>query len=174
MLLSHVWLFAIPWTAACQAPLSMGFSRQEFWSGLPCSSQRIFPTQGLNPRGFLHWGRFFSIWAPPNHLVLTKLQRPSQAARDSDSTALEWGPESCILIRTTHTAPHFPAQAVMMQRVPCITPKTLTYRYHENGSVFLRAEYFCGKHLNLLLMPTPVRTQTIWALESWTNLREVT
>ena len=32
---SHVPLFATPWTVACKAPLSMGFSRQEYWSGLP-------------------------------------------------------------------------------------------------------------------------------------------
>jgi len=36
--LSHVWLFATPWTAAYQAPLPMGFSRQEYWSGLPLPS----------------------------------------------------------------------------------------------------------------------------------------
>ena len=36
--LSCVWLFATPWTAAHQAPLSMGFSRQECWSGLPLPS----------------------------------------------------------------------------------------------------------------------------------------
>ena len=36
--LSHVWLFAIPWTVAYHAPLSMGFSRQEYWSGLPFPS----------------------------------------------------------------------------------------------------------------------------------------
>ena len=36
--LSHVWLFATPWTAAHQAPLSMGFSRQEYWSGSPLPS----------------------------------------------------------------------------------------------------------------------------------------
>ena len=35
VLLSHVWLFATPWTVACQARLSMGFSRQEYQSGLP-------------------------------------------------------------------------------------------------------------------------------------------
>ena len=33
---SPVQLFVIPWTIALQAPLSMGFSRQEYWSGLPC------------------------------------------------------------------------------------------------------------------------------------------
>ena len=45
---SHVQLFATPWTIACQAPLSMGFSRQEYWSGLPFLFQGIFPTQGWN------------------------------------------------------------------------------------------------------------------------------
>ena len=46
-----------PWTVACQAPLSMGFSRQEYWSGLPCPTQRIFTTQGSNP-GLTNCGHF--------------------------------------------------------------------------------------------------------------------
>ena len=40
--LSHVRLLAIPWTAAYQAPLSVGFSRQEYWSGVPSPSPRPF------------------------------------------------------------------------------------------------------------------------------------
>ena len=40
--LSHVQLFATPWTAAYQAPLSMGFSRQEYWSGVPLPSPIMF------------------------------------------------------------------------------------------------------------------------------------
>ena len=44
---------ATPWTVVCQASLSMGFSRQEYWSGLPFSSPAIFPTQESNP-GLLH------------------------------------------------------------------------------------------------------------------------
>ena len=51
--LSRVWLFATPWTVAYQDPQSMGFSRQEYWSGLPFPSLGIFPTQGLN-LGLLH------------------------------------------------------------------------------------------------------------------------
>jgi len=39
--LSHVWLVATPWTAAYQAPLSMGFSRQEYWSGVPLPSLKM-------------------------------------------------------------------------------------------------------------------------------------
>ena len=47
--LSRVRLFAIPWTAAYQAPPSMGFSRQEYWSGLPFPSSGDLPERGLNP-----------------------------------------------------------------------------------------------------------------------------
>src|SRR5574337_648141 len=48
-LLNRVQLFVTPWTIAYQVPPSMGFSRQEDWSGLPFLLQEIFPTQGLNP-----------------------------------------------------------------------------------------------------------------------------
>ena len=44
-----VWLFATKWTASRKAPLSMGFSRQEYWSVLPCPPTGIFPAQGWNP-----------------------------------------------------------------------------------------------------------------------------
>ena len=48
-LLSHVWLFATLWTAACQVPLSMGFSRQEYWSGLPFPSPGDLLNTGIEP-----------------------------------------------------------------------------------------------------------------------------
>ena len=41
---------ATPWTVPCQAPLSMGFSRQEYWSGLPLPSPGYLPKPGLEPR----------------------------------------------------------------------------------------------------------------------------
>ena len=47
--LSHIRLFATPWTVAYQAPPSMGFSRQECWSGLPFPSPGDLSTQELNP-----------------------------------------------------------------------------------------------------------------------------
>ena len=49
-LLSHVRLFATPWTVAYQAFLSMGFSRQEYWSGLLFPSPGDFPDPGIEPR----------------------------------------------------------------------------------------------------------------------------
>ena len=47
--LSCVRLFAIPCTVACQTPLSMGFSKQEYWSGLPCPSPGDLPDPGIEP-----------------------------------------------------------------------------------------------------------------------------
>ena len=55
--LSRVRLFAALWIVACQAPLSLGLSRQEYWSGLPCPPPGVFLTQRLNPYLIcpLHW-----------------------------------------------------------------------------------------------------------------------
>ena len=47
--LSHVRLFATPWTVAYHAPLSMGFSRQEYCSELPCPSPGDLPNPGIKP-----------------------------------------------------------------------------------------------------------------------------
>ena len=47
--LSRVQLFATPWTVAYQVPLSMGFSRQEYWSGLPFPSPGDLPNPGIEP-----------------------------------------------------------------------------------------------------------------------------
>ena len=48
-MLSHVRLFVTPWTVACQALLSMGFPRQEYWSGLPFSPSEDLPDTGIEP-----------------------------------------------------------------------------------------------------------------------------
>ena len=49
-LLSHVGFFAIPWTIIYEASLSIGFSRQEYWSGLPFPSPGDLPDPGIEPR----------------------------------------------------------------------------------------------------------------------------
>ena len=49
-LLSRVRLFATPWTLSHQVPLSMEFSRQEYWSGLPCTPLWDLPNPGTEPR----------------------------------------------------------------------------------------------------------------------------
>ena len=50
---NHVQLFAIPWTVAHQAPLSMGFSRQEYWSGLRCPPPGDLPDPGIEPTSLM-------------------------------------------------------------------------------------------------------------------------
>ena len=50
--LSSIQLFVMVWTIAHQAPLSMGFSRQEHWSGLPFPSPEDLPNPGIEPASF--------------------------------------------------------------------------------------------------------------------------
>ena len=55
LLLSHVQLFATSWTIACQTPLFMEFSRQEYWSRLPLPSTGDLPDPGIEPRSLAWW-----------------------------------------------------------------------------------------------------------------------
>ena len=64
--LGRVWLFVIPWTVAHQTPLSMGFSRQEYWSGVLFPSPGDLPNPGIKPASLLFpalAGRFFTTRA---------------------------------------------------------------------------------------------------------------
>ena len=64
---SHTQLFATPWTVAPQAPLSMGVSRQEYWSGLPFPSPGDLPNSGIeltSPMAPALAGRFFTTEPP--------------------------------------------------------------------------------------------------------------
>ena len=47
--LSHLWLFVTLWSEACQAPLSVGFPRQEYWNGLPFPTPGDRPSPGIEP-----------------------------------------------------------------------------------------------------------------------------
>ena len=65
-MLSHfscIQLFETPWTVADQAPLSMEFSRQEYWSGLPFPSSGDLPDPWIKPRSSALAGGFFTHWA---------------------------------------------------------------------------------------------------------------
>ena len=62
---SHVWLFATPWTVARQSPLPMGFSQQEYWSGLSFPSPGDLSDPGVEPMSLAApalVGRFFTTW----------------------------------------------------------------------------------------------------------------
>ena len=74
---SCVWLSAALWTVACQAPLSMGLSRQEYWSGLPFSAPGNLPSPGIEPMSPVSpalAGRFFNT-VPPGKPVILLLKK---------------------------------------------------------------------------------------------------
>ena len=64
---SHVQLFTVPWTVARHAPLSMGFFRQAYWSGLPFPTPGGLPDLGIEPTSLAFSalaGRFFTTVLP--------------------------------------------------------------------------------------------------------------
>ena len=69
--LSHVQLFAIPWTVACQAPLFMSFPMQEYGTGLPFPSPEIVLTQRSKPTSPAMAGKFFTTWITREALSYT-------------------------------------------------------------------------------------------------------
>ena len=73
-MLSHVQLFAASWTIAHEAPLSLEFSRQKYWRGLPFPTPRDLPNPGIVPTSLVFpalAGRFFTTGPPqkPNILL---------------------------------------------------------------------------------------------------------
>ena len=71
-LLSRVLLFATPGTRARQAPLTMGFSRQEYWSGLPFPSPGDLPNPGIEPMYPALAGGFFTTEPPGKPLFVSQ------------------------------------------------------------------------------------------------------
>ena len=68
----HVRLFVTPWIVACQAPLSMGFFRQEYWSELPFLSPGDLLDPGIEPASLMSpisAGGFFIIASPGKPLI---------------------------------------------------------------------------------------------------------
>ena len=107
--LSHVRLLATPWTAAYQAPPSMGFSRQQYWSGVPLPSPRDNATEPQRYRTFLslhkvlldstaleHWPWVrhcgsFTVWLHLNpYLLLSPLYRWQNEVFKSVSGGASW------------------------------------------------------------------------------------
>ena len=80
--LSRVRLFVAPWTIALQAPLSLGFSRREYWSGLPFPSPGHLPNPGIKPTSPALADGFFTAEPPgkrPDNVVGTWVQTKHNA-----------------------------------------------------------------------------------------------
>ena len=79
----HIPLFVTPWTAVYQAPLSKGFPRQAYWSGLPFPPPGDLPDSGIEPMSLALAGGFLTT-VPPGKLCLKPLP----------AKAFEWLPPS--------------------------------------------------------------------------------
>ena len=72
---SHVWLFVTPWIGACQAPLSLGFSRQGYQSGWPCPPAGDLPDPGIETGFPALAGGFFTTSATWSELIFQNWQQ---------------------------------------------------------------------------------------------------
>ena len=79
--LSHAWLFAMLWTVAHQAPLSMGFPKQEYWSGLPFPSPGNLPNPGIKPNTPASAGRVYTV--PSGNLNVKKKKKKIEISFNS-------------------------------------------------------------------------------------------
>ena len=137
---SHLWLFVTLWTVARQAPLSMGFSRQEYWSGLPFPSPGDLPDSGFKPLSLQHcrWILY----------QLCYLGIPNQSAEATHQLS------ASLLSTTTCPAPRLPSApwresnpALPSQPTPSITSLFLLPLVYKN----LFVQLFHGNFLSARL-----------------------
>ena len=105
-LLSHVRLFASLWIVAHQAPLSMGFPRQEYWSGLPFPSPGDLCNPGIEPASLVSpalTGGFFTTEPPgkPEHQAWYLLIKQTGQEVESEMNVL-WSSQECLLLDAQH------------------------------------------------------------------------
>ena len=148
--LSCVHLYVTPWIVAHQASLSMGFSRQEYWSGLPFPSQRIFPTEGWNP-SLLHWRADSSLSEPPGRpqqsteAIPPPPWRPDVRSRPWQAHALPTSSRrrpSRLTVALTYSQPP-PSPATAAPGAVHIS----AWHGFVSGGAFLRLQRRCEKNL---------------------------
>ena len=134
---SHVWLFATLWTVVCQAPLPMGFSRQEYWSGWPCPSPGDLPNKGIEPASPVYpilAGRFF--------ITSATWEADSQSIADPDLNEFSSKKRQITLVLSAQWAGQEPK---FFQELPCIFDHQ---RHYCRGFRGLRG-LPCGRTVNL-------------------------
>ena len=101
---SRIQLFVTVWTIVLQAPLSMGFSRQEYWSGLSCPPPRNLPDPGIEPTSALAGGFFTS--EPPGKPrqcpSLDGVQKRKHVSRNWKKTSFFCGGEGIVCYQSLH------------------------------------------------------------------------
>ena len=89
---SPVQLFGAPWMVACQAPLPMGFSMQEYWSGLPFLSPGDLPNPGIKPMSPALAGGCFATEPPGKARGINTQHQITGGAQGSASWAFSRSP----------------------------------------------------------------------------------
>ena len=112
MLLSCVQLFGTPWTVAYQAPLSIGFSRQEYWSGLPFPSPGDLPDPEIESTSPAWAGRFFTA-EPPVTVVSTKVHLLLEWPVWGSS---HWAPKAWILVSRSQYIACEPGENILVSQ----------------------------------------------------------
>ena len=139
--LSRVQLFVTPWTTARQAPLSMGFSRQEYWRGLPCPPPGDLPHPGIKPR------------SP----ALQENSLPSEPpGKPSHPMGGHRAPASCVMQQFPTSYRFYPPQGVYFNTLSQFVPSPLA----PAGSVT------CSLCLSLCSCPGS-RTPIHWTTPRW-------
>ena len=103
-MLSHVLLFAILWTVACQASLSMGFPRQEYWSGLPFPAPGDLPDPGMEPVSLVSQSDSLSIepLRKPSSVYTSVLLSQFVPPFSSSSVSTSYGPNLDFILCPVH------------------------------------------------------------------------
>ena len=125
--LCHVWFFATPWTIACQAPLTMEFSRQEYWSGVPFPSPGNHPNPGIEP------------WSPALQVDSLLSYLPGKP-KTQPWIWVNMNPSTCLLIVcvTLRNYLSFLGLNYILYKLDIIPSSGVAMRIRDNGSRVLK------------------------------------
>ena len=142
LLLSHVGFFETPWTVAHQAPLSIGFPRQEYWSGLPFPPPGDLPHPENELGSLVVTGGFFTTVPPGKPSYYTYLSQKGYSSRRSQMAQNSTSWVDILLSGTTTPSPK------NRYGLPCESVPLKAECRHGNRHVFcnwndLRPSWFC-------------------------------
>ena len=115
--------FETPWTVACQDPLSVGFSRQEYWSALPCPSPGDLPHPGIKPTSPVLAGGFFTT-EPPGSWVRNSSKQSLVSFYSWGAQFSPWSPLTSVCLLAALVAPFSP-----LKLPNAFQPQTLCSRH---------------------------------------------
>ena len=151
-LLSHVRLFVTLWTVAYQAPLSMEFSRQESWSGLPFPSPGDLPNPGIKPG------------SPTLQADTLPAEPPRKPCKSVKVLKRDWKEAACLLMMVTHRQALGAVEGSRTSLDPLVKIGILVLIYFQKVVSIMISEESLGKLLysrQTLWVPAPTMSGLI-------------